>query len=256
MLDGELRSMRELYSTMPSSVPQPYGNGRFCQDGVEIHFLLTDFIEMKDRLPDRVELSKCVASLQRNSESPNGKFGFPTTTCQGQIPQHVAWDSSWTSFYSKLLESALQRDLEKNGSWPMMENISARVLDKVIPRLLGVLESGGRSIKPVLIHGDLWDGNIATEESTGRIYLIDAAAYYAHSEMEIGMWRGERHAIHDEGYKNAYLDQMPKSEPVEEWDDRNRLYCVKMNAIHSAHHRDVKERQTYELLRYKLHGLY
>ena len=245
MLEGEFHGMFEIYKTVPSLVPRPYRCGQFRKNKVDTYFLLSDFIEMKEELPDPVALSKCLASLQQKSVSPTGNFGFFITTCHGKIPQHVAWDSSWTSFYTKLLSDALQRDLETNGPSPVLEKVSSRVLDKVIPRLLGALESSGRSIKPVLIHGDLWEGNIATEQATGNIFLIDAAAYWAHSEMEIGMWRCERHAIHDERFKNAYLEQVPKSDPTEEWDDRNRLYCVKMNVIHSAHHKGVRERKRY-----------
>ena len=245
MLEGEFHAMLEIYKAVPSLVPRPYGCGRFRHAELTQSFFLSDFIEMKEGLPDPVELSKCIASLQQKSMSPTGKFGFFTTTCHGKIPQQVAWDSSWTSFYTKLLQDALQRDHETNGSSRLFEQVSSRVLDKVIPRLLGALESNGRSVKPVLIHGDLWEGNIVTQEATGCIFFIDAATYWAHSEMEIGMWRCERHALRDERYKNAYLEQMPKSEPAEEWDDRNRLYCVKMNVIHSAHHRGVKERKTY-----------
>ena len=247
MLEGEYCGMLEVYQTLPSLVPRPYGTGRFCRENASIHFLLSDFIKMSEGLPDPVKLSKCIASLQRKSVSPTGKFGFFTTTYHGKIPQYVAWDSSWTSFFTKLLHNALQNDLETNGSSPVLEQVASRVLSKVIPRLLGALESDGRSIRPTLIHGDLWEGNIATEEGSGNIFLIDAAAYYAHHEMEIGMWRCERHAIRDKRFKNAYLDQMPKSEPVAEWDDRNRLYCVKMNVVHSAHHPGVRERKTYDL---------
>ncbi|KAL8782991.1 MAG: hypothetical protein Q9213_004948 [Squamulea squamosa] len=238
--------MLEIYKAEPSLVPHSYGCGQFSNDGVTTYFLLSDFIDMSEELPDHVELNKRITNLHRKSVSPTAKFGFFTTTFHGKIPQQVSWDSSWTSFYTRLLQDALRQDFGLNGPCPVLEKVSSRVLDKVIPRLLGVLESDGRSIRPVLIHGDLWEGNIATEKGTGNILLIDAAAYYAHSEMEIGMWRCERHAIHDDRFKSAYLEQMPKSEPTDEWDDRNRLYCVKMNVVHLAHRRDVKERKTYD----------
>ncbi|KAI4092018.1 MAG: hypothetical protein LQ339_008022 [Xanthoria mediterranea] len=236
--------MFEIFRTTPSSVPRPYGCGRFDQDGVEIHFLLMDYIDMKNELPDPVALSRVIAHLHRTSMSPTAEFGFFATTCHGKVPQRVTWERSWTSFYRNLLQAAIRKDFEANGPWPALEKVAPIILNKVVPRLLGALESGGRSIKPALIHGDLWEGNIAVRRESGDILLIDAAAYYAHSEMEIGMWRCERHAIHDPKFTKAYLQQMPKDEPVEEWDDRNRLYCVKMNIVHSAHHRNAKERQT------------
>ncbi|KAL8706989.1 MAG: hypothetical protein Q9201_000037 [Fulgogasparrea decipioides] len=247
MLEGEYHGMSEIYHTDPAIIPRPYGIGRLHHGNLTTYFLLSDFIEMCEELPDPVGLATKLVSLQQKSISPTGKFGFSTVTCHGKIPQHVAWDSSWTSFYTKLLRDALQRDFENNGPWPALEMVASRVLENVTPRLLDALVSDQRPVKPVLIHGDLWEGNIATERGTARILVIDAAAYYAHSEMEVGMWRCERHAIHDEKYKNAYLEQVPKDEPADEWDDRNRLYCIKMNVIHSAHHRGVRERQTYDL---------
>lgn len=249
MLDGEYQGMSEIYHSMPSLVPRPYGCGQVLGEDAEIYFLLTDYIEMRDELPDPSELGSLIAGLHHKSTSPTGKFGFPTTTCHGKVPQEVKWDSSWASFFTKLLEAALKKDLDTNGPWAALERVSSRILDLVIPRLLGALESEGRSVDPALVHGDLWEGNIATEKTTGKILLIDAAAYYAHSEMELGMWRCERHAIHDQRFKDAYLQYMPKDEPINEWDDRNRLYCVKMNIVHSAHHKNVKERKTYDHLK-------
>lgn len=97
---------------------------------------------------------------------------------------------------------------------------------------------------PWLIHGDLWEGNIGTEFETGETYIFDAGAYYAHNEMEIGMWRRQRHKIRSEAYKRAYLQNSTVSDPADEWDGRNRIYCVKMNKIHSAHHAGDVVRQT------------
>ncbi|KAH6668173.1 hypothetical protein B0J14DRAFT_599996 [Halenospora varia] len=71
--------------------------------------------------------------------------------------------------------------------------MSDPVIASVIPARLGPFESDGRSVKPSRIHGDLWHGNIGTDYETGDVYIFDAGAYYAHNEMELGMWRCERH---------------------------------------------------------------
>ena len=56
--------------------------------------------------------------------------------------------------------------------------------DKVVPRLLRPLETGGRSIRPSLIHGDLWHGNAETDAETGEPVIFDAASFYAHNECK------------------------------------------------------------------------
>ncbi|KAL9121833.1 MAG: hypothetical protein Q9187_001608 [Circinaria calcarea] len=254
MIEGEFNAMYELYQVTPSFVPQPYTWGKLGLASPETYFFLCDFIDMSNKLPEPVQFCSRLAELHRISESPTGKFGFHVPTCHGRFPQLVGWDSSWTSFFTKLLGDVLRTDLARNGPWPALEKVSDRILTAVLPRLLGVLESDGRSVKPSLIHGDLWDGNVGTEVGTGNILIFDAGAYYAHNEMEIGMWRCERHKLRSEVYKREYFRNTPVSEPADEWDDRNRIYCVKMNIVHSAQHAGSITRQTaFEDMCYLVH---
>jgi len=58
------------------------------------------------------------------------------------------------------------------------------------------------------------------------------------------MWRCERHQINSREFLREYLKNSGVSEPEDQFDDRNRLYCAKMNIIHSAHHVAAKERTT------------
>ena len=53
---------------------------------------------------------------------------------------------------------------------------------KVIPRLLRPLESGGRSISPSLVHGDLWYGNAGIINELGEGIVYDPASFWAHNE--------------------------------------------------------------------------
>ena len=59
-----------------------------------------------------------------------------------------------------------------------------QIVSKVIPRLLRPLETGGRQIKPCLVHGDLYSGNVSVDAVTGRPVLYDATCLYAHNECE------------------------------------------------------------------------
>jgi protein-ribulosamine 3-kinase len=56
----------------------------------------------------------------------------------------------------------------------VLDNLAKKIFSHVIPRLIGNLERDGRSIKPCLIHGDLWEGNIGTVQETGDIYIYDS----------------------------------------------------------------------------------
>ncbi|OBT64889.1 hypothetical protein VE03_06432 [Pseudogymnoascus sp. 23342-1-I1] len=125
------------------------------------------------------------------------------------------WDDSWTSCFARLLKGLWELDSKVNGHWDELDTAMENTLTKVIPRLIGILERDGRSIKPCLIHGDFWESNIGTDADTGNIYIFDASAYYAHNEMEIGIWTVDHHEMQDKVYRQAYAKQFRKRVPKE-----------------------------------------
>ena len=62
--------------------------------------------------------------------------------------------------------------------------LAEAIITKVIPRLLRPLETGGRQIRPVLVHSDLWDGNASTNRLSGMPVVFDAACIYGHNERK------------------------------------------------------------------------
>jgi protein-ribulosamine 3-kinase len=179
--------MLELYNTPPQITPKPHGWGRVLPEPC-LYFNVCDFIPLTHAMPEPIKLAKVIVDLHKTSVSPTGKFGFHLPTYDGWQPQEVGqWDDSWTSCFSRLLKGLWQLDTKMNGHWVELDIAMENTLTKVIPRLIGTLERDGRSIKPCLIHGDLWESNIGTDARNGNIYIFDAAAYYAHNEMEIGM---------------------------------------------------------------------
>jgi fructosamine-3-kinase len=66
------------------------------------------------------------------------------------------WEASWAQFFAKhRLQAILEEDRRNNGADPQMDMLGKHCVEYVVPRLLGVLEKNGHSIKPVLVHGDL-----------------------------------------------------------------------------------------------------
>ena len=55
---------------------------------------------------------------------------------------------------------------------------------RIAPRLGALFADldGGRAVRPSVLHGDLWSGNIASVEGAPSIY--DPACYYGHHEAE------------------------------------------------------------------------
>ena len=140
MMEGEFWAMTELHKTIPANTPRPIARGKFEKETPPTYFLLCEFMEMSDELPDPERLCVLVNELHSNSVSPTGKFGFHVRTCNGRTPQATEWDDSWTSFFTELLEHAVAEDAKVNGAWTDMERVGQRLLEVVIPRLIGALE--------------------------------------------------------------------------------------------------------------------
>ncbi|EAQ82890.1 hypothetical protein CHGG_11066 [Chaetomium globosum CBS 148.51] len=247
MLNGEWESSKMIHDIMPNFIPTPYAFGRYKAGKPAAYFYLSEFVDMDvTSAPDPAAWTARLAAMHKASVSPTGKFGFPIKTCDGILAHTVDWDASWASFYRKLLLGACKLDLETNGPWPELKRATAQVCDVVIPMLLDNLRTAdGEAIKPCIIHGDLWEGNMGINTQTGDTLLFDAGSYFAHNEMELGHWRCEFSSVfRDEAYTRHYLQNYPAAEPVEEFDDRNRLYSLKGAINYSAGHPGTPLRKT------------
>ena len=156
----------------------------------------------------------------------------------------VIWEESWAKSFTLQLKDVIKYDNETNGPWPEYDAACKQLIDVAIPRLLGALQSDGREITPRLIHGDLWERNVGIDMETGETVVFDPGCTYAHNEMEFGTWRCSW-AFHFNSptYMRLYQRHFEPSEPVEEWDDRNRLYSIHPYLNDSAGHPGSVSRQ-------------
>ena len=181
MIHGEYESITAIHKIQASFVPKPLGCGSF-ETMPNAHFLLCEFREMNGNLPNAREFSSRLATLHKDSRSPNGMFGFHLTTYAGNLPQAVEWEASWETFFANSLRKALDLEIAAKGSDPELDRLLPVIFERVIPRLLRPLESEGRSVKPSLVHGDLWFANSGIDNSTGESLIFDACSFYAHNE--------------------------------------------------------------------------
>ncbi|KAI0202638.1 Fructosamine kinase-domain-containing protein [Astrocystis sublimbata] len=240
MLRGEHESSQLIYEKQPDFIPKPIAFGKYHVAEPEIYFYLSGFVNMDvTTKPDPAKFTAKLAEMHKLNQSPTGKFGFHVATCDGITPHAVDWEESWAVFYRNMLLRVAGLDLQRNGPWPKFERALHQVAFKVIPLLLEPLQADGGTLKPCLIHGDLWDGNAGINSKTKELLLFDASSYYAHNEMELGHWRCEFSSVFRlQEYKDRYLEKYPAAEPVDQFDDRNRLYSLKGAINYSSGHPD------------------
>ncbi|OQV02733.1 hypothetical protein CLAIMM_07878 [Cladophialophora immunda] len=245
LAEGEYHSASAINAVVTGLVPKPAGWGEYYVDGSPVFFLLGDFHDMDlSAAPEPFDFTARIAELHRKGTSPNGMFGFPVPTVIGIMERTVTWETSWAKSFTHQLKDAIKYDNETNGPWPEYDAACQQLIEVVIPRLLGALQSDGRDITPALVHGDLWEQNVGIDKETGNTIVFDPGCTYAHNEMEFGTWRCSW-AFHFNSptYMRLYQQHIPPSEPVEEWDDRNRLYSIHPYLTDSAGHPGSISRQ-------------
>lgn len=181
MVHGEFESALEIHQILPEFIPEPVTWGSYRSDP-DTHFLLCKFREMTGDLPMPDELAPRLAALHQNSKSPEGKFGFHIDNYMGNLSLINGWEESWEEFFTKNMRHTLQSELAAHGAEPEFEKLVPALFEKVIPRLLHPLETEGRSIKPCLVHGDLWYANTGIDAKTGISLVFDTCCFYAHNE--------------------------------------------------------------------------
>ena len=140
------------------------------------------------------------------------------------------------------MRAFIEQENQVHGPSKDLEELLPPFFYKVIPRLLRPLQAGGRRIKPVLVHGDLWYGNIAKNAKTGGPVIFDPSVFWAHNECQssksemillslifdpddLGNFNISRYRLGRE-WMEEYHKHFPISAPEEDHEDRNLLYAM------------------------------
>ncbi len=223
MAEAEYEGQKAISSVIPDHAVEPIAWGYYYGDRTKAWFL-TRFRELLEETPPLVPLLSVVLKMHRESISPTGKFGFHVTPFYGPPPMIVDWTDNWEEFWTREFRSGLEYAQRMRGEDPELQAVAEEFIDKVVPRLLRPLQTGGRNIKPSLCHGDLWDGNMQVDSATREPTLFDPCPFYGHHEMDLQCMRSPRYMVGLE-FVEMYKE-VGASEPVGDFDDRNALYAM------------------------------
>jgi protein-ribulosamine 3-kinase len=177
MFAGEAEGLQTIFETHTLRVPEVYYYGPL-QRG-KGSFIVMEELELCP-IFSQSELGYALARMHlaqpRASEAKDGMFGFLLENTIGDTPQPNGWMKSWIDFYR---ERRLRHQLLLTGDAELI-----RLGNKLCNNLESYFE-GVEEIKPSILHGDLWSGNISSVGNTPVVF--DPACYYGHHEAEFGM---------------------------------------------------------------------
>lgn len=141
------------------------------------NLLLVGFVEGTSQFPQQVQrhAAELLAELHNITADC---FGFEYDTLIGGLHQPNPWTQSWLSFFRDQRLLGMGRSALAAGRLP--KDVFAR-----LESFSGHLERWlDEPLRPSLIHGDAWTGNILAMGSRITAF-VDPAIYFADSEIEL-----------------------------------------------------------------------
>jgi fructosamine-3-kinase len=214
LLEAEAAGLRELADAAALRVPGVLAVGLAGSQA----FLALEWIEFR-AATSRTEarLGELLAAQHRVTAP---RFGWHRDNTIGATPQSNAWADDWTRFFAeRRLGFQLDLAAQQGHSGRLIER-GRRLCEQ-----LGALLRGHRPL-PSLLHGDLWGGNWAADES-GHPVVFDPAVYFGDREADLAMTRLFG------GFGRAFYDAYESAWPLEAGADvRFDLY----NLYHVLNH--------------------
>jgi protein-ribulosamine 3-kinase len=146
------------------------------------HLWAEEFLLLEDLKPARKvgEYWEKLGEGLANLHSQEGKrFGFEHDNYIGSTPQPNPWIDDGYEFFAEhrlVYQARLARDKD------LLARSDAAQVHRLAERLPELIPQQPAS----LLHGDLWAGNVISDEG-GQPALIDPAAHYGWAEAELGM---------------------------------------------------------------------
>jgi len=166
----------------------------------EAAWLVLEYIEFAAATArGMARLGEALAALHRVSA---GKFGWTRDNTIGSTPQVNTRCGDWIDFWRDCRLGHQLALAARNGA--------PNSLLKKGERLAGGLAVlfANRTVRPALLHGDLWGGNAGFDD-LGNPVLFDPAVYYGDREADLAMtelfggFGGDFYAAYDAAYPRA-----------------------------------------------------
>ncbi|KAI8646668.1 Fructosamine/Ketosamine-3-kinase [Parasitella parasitica] len=196
-------------------------------------YIVTEYVAMTNSSTSKAEkeLGRLLAKLHAAGPSPpeERKFGFDVTSWCGTTILDNTWSLDWLQFYkSQRLEPLLRQVKGRNNDVDRLgASLCARLEHWLGKDALGI-------VSPSLLHGDLWNGNMATRVSDKSPLIYDPASFYGHYETEFGimkMFGGFTQDCFD-----AYDDALVNNTALELVDEGRQDRAIIYESYHHLNH--------------------
>ena len=208
MFAAEAQGLQQLAAPGAIRIPRVISTGEHLQH----QFIILEFIQSEPRSGEHWSLlGTQLATLHRTTQPT---YGLDHNNYMGSMMQVNTTHHAWIDFFiANRLEAQLKRGTD-NGAIPSAIRKKFNALYNRLHNLL-ITEP------PALVHGDLWSGNLITDEK-GNPCLIDPAVYFGHREVDLAMT--QLFGGFDSTFYSAYQEAFPCEPGLQQRLDIYNLY--------------------------------
>lgn len=179
LLASECRSLEKISVLGLESYPDVKGFDQTSKGAM----LALEHAELRALNDESAEAAALELYKQHQCESE--KFGWYEDGYIGGSTQSNVWCDSWVDFFA-------QQRLRPQLSLAIQNGLAEHLLDRG-ESVMSELGNGNliddSEIKPRLLHGDLWHGNLGFDCKKNRAVFYDPAPYFGDPEADIAMTR-------------------------------------------------------------------
>lgn len=208
MFTAEAEGLKLLASADAIRVPEVVE----VNENEDYQFILMEFIASQKRSTNYWELlARQLATLH----TKRGEyFGLGQNNYIGSLPQYNEKKKSWIDFF---VTQRLNIQLKIAFDSRAIDHFMMKNFEKLCKKLPSILTEEN----PSLVHGDLWGGNLHTDE-IGNPCLIDPAVYFGNREVDLAMTQLFGGFANE--FYEAYQEAFPLPKGAEERFDIYNLY--------------------------------
>lgn len=187
MFEAEYKGLDLIQQTNTIRVPKPL---TVLQDKLHV-YLAMEYLPLKSLSHfNELLFAEQLASLhQYHWNKPDLQFGLDFDNTIGRSIQinikHRSRD--WIDFFIQnrlLVQLSLSKTIKRETE---LQELIIEKLIPIIPHFFSDL-SIDKTLKPSLIHGDLWSGNVGCINNSTPV-IFDPACYFAHHEFELAIMK-------------------------------------------------------------------
>lgn len=222
--EAESNGLKALRASLAIRIPEIYFYGDFQGQS----YLILEWIHPGEKSSSFPRL--LAEGLVKLHQQTAQNFGWEQDNYIGSLRQENGWLNSWPEFYAEFRILPKVKMAYDRGLLRKSDLIGVEAFLKAYPSLIPTEE-------PALLHGDLWSGNVISDEN-GAPVLIDPSVYYGFREMDLAMMK--LFGGFSSGFYSEYNTLFPLEDSWEERIPYHQLYplLVHLNLFGSSYYAD------------------